>query len=160
MNIVAGPVVTEGRTLHAPTLIVTMTVSLWVLTGCADAPPVPVPLTSIQTYPQQVPKVVVSGVAQNIAVFYSTNPDCTTQGIPVLRIVTSPVHGTLVSEQGDDYTTYAKDDQRYECNKHKMPMIRLTYQSNAGYVGTDTAKVEVIYPTGGYRSNTYCITIK
>jgi len=50
-------------------------------------------------------------------------------------------------ENGFSYSAFPNDNQRYECNKKKSPLVNILYQSNSGYVGPDTAKIKVIFPT-------------
>jgi hypothetical protein len=89
------------------------------------------------------------------------NPDCTTAGYVTVRIITLPSHGELTTERGADYPVYPKDNQRYQCNLKKIPLINVYYKSNPGYVGTDTATIDLESPTIAIaRTRTFMITVK
>ena len=64
----------------------------------------------------------------------------------IVRIITPPAHGELTTEKGIDYPTYPKDNQRYQCNLKKVPLVNIYYRSIPGYVGVDTVTIEWISP--------------
>ena len=131
---------------------------LLVLFGCATSGP-----SSIQ--PASPPsatlaRAAVSGTVQRLDFFDSIHPDCTSSGYPTIRVVTPPGHGTLSFEQGTEYPNFPKDNQRYECNKQRLPATLVFYQSNPGYTGPDFAIIETIFPNGFLRTTTYNLTVK
>jgi hypothetical protein len=111
------------------------------LRGCAIAQPASAPAPS-----NALVNTVASGERQRIDFISVLNPDCTTAGYVTVRIITLPSHGELTTERGVDYPVYPKDNQRYQCNLRKVPLINVYYKSNPGYVGTDTATIEVESP--------------
>jgi len=100
------------------------------------------------------------GIVQRVGTFLSLNPDCTPEGYPKIVVLTPPAHGTLSFEQGTAYSNYAKDDQRYECNKHPSPATLVYYQSNPGYVGSDVTIIATTYPRGWSTKTTYNLIVK
>ena len=140
-------------------LFVTCTSFLLVVFGCATSGPSQPTSTMAPT--ATLSKSAVSGTLQQLDYFVSVNPDCTSAGYPTVRVVTAPGHGTLTFEQGTVYPNFAKDNQRYECNKQRLPAMLVSYQSSPGYAGPDTATVEAIFPTTGFlRTTTYILTVK
>ncbi len=131
--------------------------SIVLITGCETPKPVPV---SIPGGPTPIARAAVSGVAQYISDQYSINPDCTSAGIPTTKILEAPKHGTITFVQESGYTNFAKDNQRFECNKQKSPMVKIIYTSNPDFVGSDSTKIMTIYPGGTFRNETYEITVK
>jgi hypothetical protein len=105
-------------------------------------------------------KVAISGVVQSIDFFYSVNPDCSSPGSPVVRLVTPPQNGQLTIGEDGGYPSFPKESQFYSCNTRKTPGVRVSYVSRAGYVGQDSAAIEVIYPGGAYKTGQYSITVK
>ena len=89
---------------------------------------------------------VVSGERQRIDFISVLNPDCSSAGYVTVRVIAPPAHGELTTEKGIDYPTYPKDNQRYQCNLKKVPVVNVYYRSIPGYVGVDTATVESISP--------------
>jgi hypothetical protein len=101
----------------------------------------------------------VSGNKQKIDSAGSLNPDCTSQGIPTIRIVRPPVNGRLTVEQGEDYLNFSKDNPRSQCSTRKSPVMMVYYVSNPGYVGPDVATIEIIYTGGTLRTVQYNINV-
>jgi hypothetical protein len=81
-------------------------------------------------------------------------------GVPVIRVQAAPTHGTLVSEAGDYFTTYPKENQRYACNVKKSTGALVYYTSAPGYTGVDSALINVVFPDGGTRTIRYSIAVE
>jgi hypothetical protein len=103
---------------------------------------------------------VLSGRAQKLDFMYSVNPDCSTAGYPTVHVIKPPAHGMAMVEQGDDYTSFDKNNQRYECNLHRSPGTLVRYRSDAGFSGEDAVAIETIFPSGNVKSTRYDITVK
>jgi hypothetical protein len=101
----------------------------------------------------------VSGNRQKIDSAGSLNPDCTSQGIPTIRIVRPPINGRLTVEQSEDYLNFPKDNPRSQCSTRKSPAMIFYYMSNSGYVGPDVATIEIIYTGGTLRNIQYNINV-
>jgi hypothetical protein len=89
---------------------------------------------------------VVSGERQRIDFISVLNPDCSSAGYVTVRVIAPPAHGELTTEKGIDYPTYPKNNQRYQCNLKKVPLVNIYYRSIPGYVGVDTVTIEWISP--------------
>jgi hypothetical protein len=123
----------------------------------------PAPLTPVEIgarVQQTLIRGASSGEKQKINDFISINPDCTATGIPKISIVTPPAHGTTIVEQGEAYPNFPKDNVRSACNTRKVPAVLLYYQSAPGYTGNDIPVIEVVFPGGGLRHETYTITVR
>jgi hypothetical protein len=81
--------------------------------------------------------------------FTNLNPDCGSRGVPVLRIVNPPEHGTAETAQGDDYPGYPKENIRVKCNQHKVGGTQIKYKSADKYTGKDTMDLLVLFPESG-----------
>jgi hypothetical protein len=105
-------------------------------------------------------KAALSGQPQRIDYFYSVNPDCSSVGTTTIREVTPPKNGTITFTSGENYPDFKVGNIRYACNSKKVPVTNLVYQSNQGFTGTDTIKVEVLFPSGDYRTSEYMINVR
>ena len=110
--------------------------------GCDVTQPASTPASS--SAPLSV--TVVSGDRQRINFISVLNPDCSSAGYVTVRIITPPAHGELTIEKGIDYPSYPKDNQRYQCNLKKVPLVNVYYRSIPGYVGVDTVTIQWISP--------------
>ena len=110
--------------------------------------------------PRVINRAALSGTVQKIDYYYNLNPDCSPEAVPVVRVVEAPAHGTITLQESIGYSAFSKDNQRYDCNKLKSPLVNVLYQSSAGYVGTDTAKIEVIFVSGGFKEDSFHIDVK
>jgi len=108
--------------------------------GCAVTEPAPTPASAPATV------TVVSGERQRIDFISVLNPDCSSAGYVTVRVIAPPAHGELTIEKGIDYPTYPKDNQRYQCNLKKVPLVNVYYRSISGYLGVDTVTIEWISP--------------
>jgi hypothetical protein len=129
-----------GSTMKA---LMTAAALLVTFVACAEdaKPPAEIPID----------RAAVSGRPQRMYVFYSINPDCGVRGEVGIRIAAAPAHGEVRLEQSTDFPSYGRDNVRFECNKHEVPVEALFYKSSDGYSGPDSFAVEALYPDG----NTY-----
>ncbi|MGY8679782.1 hypothetical protein Q2941_18580 [Bradyrhizobium sp. UFLA05-153] len=93
-------------------------------------------------------KYVGSGNKLKLSFVYAAKPDCSSVGTIVVRTLQSPEHGTFDTEVVEDFPTFKQDNKLAKCNDSKMPGTVMYYKSNDDYVGPDSFKVLVIYPTG------------
>ena len=112
--------------------------------GCAVSQPASTPASS--SAPPTSELTVVSGERQRIDFISVLNPDCSSAGYVTVRVIAPPAHGELTTEKGIDYPTYPKDNQRYQCNLKKVPLVNVYYRSIPGYVGVDTVTIEWVSP--------------
>lgn len=104
-------------------------------------------------------RVALTGVSTKLEFLTALHPDCSFIDYPTTRTLVSPSHGKLTMEPGTDFTNYAMNNQRFDCNKEKSPGTLVSYQSDPGYVGSDTAKLDVIYPDASLRTITFRLTV-
>lgn len=101
-----------------------------------------------------------SGKKQILGTASSTLPDCTTDGYPTVTIVRKPQNGLAEAEKTDAYPTFPKDNVRSACNSKKVPGVGFYYTSNPGFVGTDYASFELLYPDGNLRTLNFSISVR
>jgi hypothetical protein len=141
-------------------LLVSCTVYIPPPQSAQPVPPPPRAVTNVAPTVRPIVRAALSGSVQNLGGYYEVHPDCSPGGIPTLRVVTPPNHGTITFEKQLGYTNYPKDNQRYECNKLKSPEMQVLYHSEPGYLGPDNVVIEVIFTDGVFRQETYSLAVK
>lgn len=129
-----------------PELIATAAfcVVLMELTGCAATQAGQSP----ETDAVPVKRGAFSGTTQQTNFYYSVNPDCTSGGIPAVKIKQAPSHGTVEIQEGSVYPEFPRSNQNFLCNKTKTPGVIVTYTSEAAYKGEDAFVLETVFPHG------------
>lgn len=107
-----------------------------------------------------ISKAALSGKQLILAGFYSVNPDCTSGGVPTVRVTEAPKHGAMTMVEETGFPGFPKENPRNACNAMKLPVANVKYQSEPDYVGNDAVTVEVIFPDGIYRTQTINIVVK
>jgi hypothetical protein len=115
-----------------------------------------------QTPPQTVEltRVVAAEQKLRLEFWYSINPDCSSIGQSTVRITEPPEHGKLTIENGQGFTNFPKENQRYDCNTRKSDGVLIFYEPSSGYTGTDSTTLYIIMPTGFTTTRHYSIEVK
>jgi hypothetical protein len=106
---------------------------------------------------EEIRKTAAAGGVLILAHYASVNPDCTSKGKVVVRLVNAPAHGSIALKQGSDFTTFSGAKQ---CNVRKVEGVTAVYRPDRGFVGPDVLGVDIIYPSGRERFQNYTITVK
>jgi len=77
-----------------------------------------------------------------------------------VRILEKPQHGTLTVENGQGFTNYPKENQRYECNTRKSDGTLVFYEPESEFTGKDSITLDIIFPLGQSSKRHYSIEIK
>jgi hypothetical protein len=101
-----------------------------------------------------------SGKRQEISYGMSVNPDCTSIGVDIMKVVKAPAHGQITVEQGQEYPNFLPENVRHHCNSEKLAATIAYYTSEPGFVGTDTLTLEKISPSGAYSRFDYVINVR
>ena len=125
--------------------------------GCAVTQPASTPASS-SALPTMT---VVGGERQRIDFISALNPDCSSAGYVTVRVIAPPAHGELTTEKGIDYPTYPKNNQRYQCNLKKVPIVNIYYRPVPGYIGVDAVTIKV-RSSGftSYKNSTITIVVR
>jgi len=92
--------------------------------------------------------------------YYSLHEDCSSAGPTVVRIKSEPAHGTVSIREGREYPNFGAANPRNVCNRQSAPATLVFYRPSAGYVGTDSVDIDVIYPDGVNRQYHTNIVVK
>jgi hypothetical protein len=109
---------------------------------------------------QHLTKTALSGKPLKLNFSNATNPDCSSVGETVVRLTQAPQHGRITISKGSDFPSFPKGNARRDCNKKRVAGTQTVYVSERGYVGSDTAAIEIIFPTGGTARRSYTIDVK
>lgn len=102
-------------------------------------------------------RIVPSGANQQIDFFASVNPDCSSPGLPTVRLVDGPQAGTVTTDKGRDFMTFPRGNPRSACNKRRVAGVKMFYRSPKGFMGTDHVRILVISGSGTGREASYAI---
>jgi hypothetical protein len=109
---------------------------------------------------QDVSRTVPSGKNQRIDFLASVNPDCSSIGIPTVRLLEGPDNGVVTTDKAKDFLPFPKGNIRSRCNGRRVAGLKLFYQSTTEFFGTDRVRLLVISASGGEREATYVIQVK
>jgi Domain of Unknown Function with PDB structure (DUF3857)/Transglutaminase-like superfamily len=128
------------------------------------APQIP-PVQRVQnaaapSQPTEFSRVVPSGGKLRVEFLYSIQPDCSSAGQTTVRVLEKPQHGAVTVENGQDFTSFPKENQRYECNTHKADGTLVFYRPEPEFIGKDSITLDIIYPLGQSTKRHYSIDVR
>jgi hypothetical protein len=127
----------------------------------AENPPArSAPNATTSSQPVEIPRVVASGQKLRLEFLYSIQPDCSSAGQTTVRILEKPQHGAVTVENGQGFTNFPKDNQRYECNMRKSDGILVFYDPEPEFSGKDSVTLDVIFPLGQSSTRHYSIDVR
>jgi hypothetical protein len=112
------------------------------------------------SHPLDLAKVVAAGHRLRVEFLYAIEPDCSSMGETVVRILEPPLHGNVTIENGQGFTSFARQNQRYDCNMRRSDGTFVFYDPEAGFAGRDSMTLDVIFPTGQASRQRYAIEVR
>ena len=103
-------------------------------------------------------KTMAAGKTLLLTHYASINGDCSSRGPVEVRVVSGPTSGAIRVTQGSGYSHFTGDYQ--QCNAYRVFGANVTYAPQKGFVGSDSVQLDVIYPSGFERLETFTITVK
>jgi hypothetical protein len=110
-----------------------------------------------QTYSNSS-KTMVAGGTLLLSHYANVNADCSSRGPVEVRVVSGPTSGAVRVTQGLGYSHFTGDYQ--QCSASKVSGANATYVPQKGFVGWDSVQLDVIFPNGFERIETFSITVK
>ena len=107
-----------------------------------------------------ITRTVPSGKNQRIDFLASVNPDCSSIGMPTVRLLEGPDNGVVTTDKAKDFLPFPKTNIRSKCNGRRVTGLKLFYQSATEFFGVDRVRLLVISASGGEREATYVIQVK
>jgi hypothetical protein len=133
----------------------------WVINRPVDANQVPAAASAARSPPKlELTRFVVGGQKLRLEFLVAIEPDCSSMGQTAVRVLEQPTHGTLTVENGQGFTNFAKDNQRYECNTRRSDGTLVFYEPKPDYAGADSISLYVIFPGGLAQTRHYSIDVK
>lgn len=117
-------------------------------------------LASSAAHAQHMTMTAISGKPLKLNFSNATNPDCSSVGETVVRLTQAPAHGRVTIAKASDFPSFPKKNARYTCNKQRVAGTRTTYVSERGFVGADSAAIEIIFASGSTARRTYTINVR
>lgn len=105
-------------------------------------------------------RTVPSGKNQRIDFLASVNPDCSSPGVPTVRLLEGPGNGVLTTDKAMDFKAFPRSNLRARCNRKRVRGLKLFYQSATEFFGTDRVRLLVITASGDEREATYLIKVR
>jgi hypothetical protein len=120
-----------------------------------EAPPTPA-----LPKPLNVTRFVPSNEGRTIGTVTALNPDCSSRGPIVARVIEKPEHGDVSFENGDVFPTYVQTSPLATCNSKRTPGLAINYRSEQDFIGQDNMKVFLIFPDGSGAQWDYMLIVK
>ena len=105
-------------------------------------------------------KTVIAGKPFKLYTAYSTNPDCSAAGSPVIRVAAPPSNGSVSVARGSAFPSFPESNVRSACNRRRVPATIATYIARRGYTGPDSLSIEIIYESGQTRQASYDLMVR
>ena len=102
----------------------------------------------------------ISGKPLKLNFSNTTNPDCSSDREPEVRLTQAPAHGRVTIAKARDFPTFARQNLRYACNARRVAGTRTVYVSRRGYIGTDSVAIEIIFASGNTARRSYSINVR
>jgi len=108
----------------------------------------------------ELTRAVPAGRQRRLDFVYFLNPNCSSMGLATVRVLEGPTHGKLTVENGTGYPNFSQTSQRYECNRLQADGVAVFYEPNPEFTGTESATIDVVFPSGFSRKRHYAIEVK
>ena len=105
-------------------------------------------------------KTTRAGAVLSLASPQALAPDCTSLGQVDAKVMLPPDHGTIHIEHGSAFSNFVPGDPPFACNARKSPATLITYRSEPGFSGEDTASVQVFFPDGRAPTLVFHISVR
>jgi len=103
---------------------------------------------------------VISGKAVKLHFAYSINPDCTPVGEVTARVTQSPQQGRISVARVQDFPHFPSTNIRSVCNRRRVTGTMIQYVSPRGFIGSDYVGIEIFYPSGSLRQESFTIDVR
>jgi hypothetical protein len=105
-------------------------------------------------------RAVSSGQRHRIGFFYDVDVNCSTGGLPTVRVVEQARNGKVIIERGTGYSKFPEGSPRHACNERKSDGISVLYEANPQFAGIESVTVAVTFPFGKSYNRHYLFEVK
>jgi hypothetical protein len=92
--------------------------------------------------------------------YMTLNPDCSPVGYPSVRLVAAPSNGSVSIFKGSAFPVYASTNPRSACILRRRAGTLIEYRPRRNFEGSDSFTLDIIFPDGGDRTDSFNITVK
>lgn len=110
--------------------------------------------------PFEATRAALAGREVRIGFQVNINPDCTSNPFTSVRVVEGPQHGEVNFRDDTGFTNFAKENQRFECNRQRSNGTAVLFRAEDGYAGKDSVTVEIVNADGSETRTRYMIDVK
>jgi hypothetical protein len=100
------------------------------------------------------------GITTKIFFVTSVYPDCSSQGVPAVRITQQPRLGKVSIVRSRYFTEFPRSSRYYVCNSRRVPGIAVNYRVPRGLKGPDSVSIGVVFPSGTTISRSVDIIVR
>jgi len=103
--------------------------------------------------------VTPKNTAVHLGEFFSVMPDCTIKGVDTFQVVKGPAHGKVTSVRSKVVVGFGASSPVAGCNGRQVMSTNAVYTPAPGYIGRDSAVLEVLIHTGQHLLKPVTITV-
>jgi hypothetical protein len=103
-------------------------------------------------------KTVAAGGVLKVVHYASVNPDCSSAGMPVVRLSVAPTHGAVGTTKASNFAHFSGAFD--QCSARRVAGVSVEYRPERGFVGADSFSLDIIYASGRERVESFAITVK
>jgi hypothetical protein len=107
-----------------------------------------------------IQRAVFSGGKIELWKYSTLKADCTSDGVPSLRITNNPQHGSVTTRGGLIVAYVPANWPLHDCNGRRIQGEMVDYRAEGGFVGSDYVSIDAIYPNGKELMLDFYITVK
>jgi hypothetical protein len=122
--------------------------------------PAAIPTTPSSPKPIQLIRFVPTGEERTIGSVTALNPDCSSRGPTVGRVIEKPAHGEVSLVPGDIFPTFVPTSPLAACNSKRVPGLMINYHSESDFIGQDNMEIFLIFPDGSGAQWNYMLIVK
>jgi hypothetical protein len=105
-----------------------------------------------------ISKTVAANGVLVVAHYAQVNPDCSSMGMPVVRLSAAPSHGVVRTIKTSGFSRFTGSYEN--CNSRRVAGVTAEYRPERAFVGADSFSLDVIFPGGREREEYFSITVK
>lgn len=105
-------------------------------------------------------KVTRSGVPLKVRWYYALEQTCASKGRTSVNLVSAPQGGQVYTRSAMEFPNFPTTNTRSVCNARRVAATDVMYRPRADFVGADRFTVEVVFPSGSARRDTYVVSVR
>jgi hypothetical protein len=103
-------------------------------------------------------RFMASGTSTMLGFYTALYSDCSVSGIPTIRVVKQPKHGSVEMTETTSFSNYRGSFSK--CNQQKVEGVLVTYKSAQKFIGNDAVDLLALMPGGFAWENHFDISVR